>query len=56
MPYYLTDNEIFTGDLEKITSVDPILCLQLIKNGSKYLACIVIRGDNGYPIGVLGVT
>ena len=56
MPYYLADKEIFIGDLEKLGSVDPALYLQFVKNGTKYLACIVIRGDNGYPIGVLGTT
>ena len=30
--------------------------MQLETNGTKYIACTVIKDNSGYPIGVFGVT
>lgn len=56
LPYYLKTNEVFIGDMVKLDSIDPTLYTQLKKNNVQYLACIIIKDNSGYPIGILGVT
>lgn len=56
LPYYLKKNEVFIGDMVKLDSIDSTLYTQLKKNNVQYLACIIIKDNSGYPIGILGVT
>lgn len=56
LPYYLKTNEVFIGDMVKLDSIDSALYTQLKKNNVQYLACIIIKDNSGYPIGILGVT
>lgn len=56
LPYYLKKNEVFIGDIVKLDSIDSTLYTQLKKNNVQYLACIIIKDNSGYPIGILGVT
>lgn len=56
LPYYLKTNEVFIGDMVKLDSIDSTLYTQLKKNNVQYLACIIIKDNSGYPIGILGVT
>lgn len=56
LPYYLKTNEVFIGDIVKLDSIDSTLYTQLKKNNVQYLACIIIKDNSGYPIGILGVT
>ena len=56
LPYYLRENEFFIGDLNQLNSIDPSLCIQFDKNNIKYIACVVIRDQNEYPIGVFGIS
>lgn len=56
LPYYLKTNEVFIGDMVKLDSIDSTLYTQLKKNNIQYLACIIIKDNSGYPIGILGVT
>lgn len=54
--YYLEDNMIFIGSTEELKSIDATLYHRFVKNGVKYLACIMLQDDSGHPIGVLGHT
>lgn len=56
LPYYLKEHDTFIGNLEEIYKIDPILHNRLEKNNISYLACVLIRDDNGYPTGIFGIT
>ena len=56
LPYYLKEHEVFIGDLSKLGSIDPTLVTQFEKNKIKYIACIVVKDQSGYPIGVFGLS
>lgn len=55
-PYYLKDHNMFIGDLKDIEELDKTLYLRLSKNGTKYLACILIRNENHKPTEIFGIS
>lgn len=56
MPYYLMRNDLFIGNMDELYITDPVLHDQLEEYDVDYIACILIRDDNGDPQGIFGVT
>lgn len=56
LPYYLREHEMFIGSIEELKEIDVTLFTQLEKNDVKYIACVLIRDNSNYPIGVFGLT